>query len=349
MAMRFVALWTFLARERPEQDVWLFSNESLLDRLLGRFARPSRVVSFEDRGPLYLFRRGWSLLKFLTVILYRRIDTVHLVAGGADFLAVMPLLRLLKVKVCLTFATAALDVGLEGQALQRVRFALRSAPNVEFLNPVARVPDFPQKRFYSPCSFPYILGLGKPVNPKPAEERRNRAVFSGSLIPGKNPILAVQGLEVLLAAEGELWRDLEMIFVGQGPLRPELERQIGILNQRMGRQVAGFWPEEQLFECLAESRIFLSLQHPDNYPSQSLMEAMLYENCIIATDVGETRRIVPCLGNELIPPTPQALGLALSRLLRGPQSNPENAAFIRKYHSPERFADYFLEIHQQLD
>ncbi|MBS2034835.1 glycosyltransferase family 4 protein [bacterium] len=348
MAMRFVALWAYLARERPHQDVWLFSNESLLDRLLGPTVRPTRVISFEDRGPFYLLRRVWSLAKFLFSLVYLRVDTVHLVAGGADFLAVMPLLRLLRVKVCLTFATAALEVGLEGQALQRVRYALRSAPNVEFLNPVARVPDFPQQRFYSPCSFPYILGLGRSIQAKTPELRRNLVVFSGSLIPGKNPLLALQGFEAFLRAEGDSWPDLELVFVGQGVLREKIEARMLEVNLLAGRSAVRFAPDSRLFELLAEARVFLSLQEPDNYPSQSLMEAMLYENCVIATDVGETRRIVPLAGNELIQPKVEALAQALSRILRGPKSNTENAQFIRLHHSPERFAEYFLQIHQQL-
>jgi len=348
LAMRFVALWSYLAAEREEENVWLFSSESLLDRVLGKGKRPSRVVSFEDRGKGYLLRRAWSLAKFLGSVVLLRIDTVHLAAGGSDFLVAMPLLRLLRVKVCLTFATAGMEVGVSGKHLQRLHFALRSAPNVEFLNPVAVVPDYPQKRFYSPCSFPYILALGQTVQPAPAERRKNLILYAGSFAPHKNPVMAVDAFAGLLERRPPESSDLELLLFGRGELESNLRRRAEEINESVGREAVRFLPEAELFAHLAIARIFLSLQEPDNYPSQSLMEAMLYENCVVATDVGQTRRIVPEQGNALVAVDVASVEEGLFRLLAGPVCNPGNARFIRDCHSPARFAVYFLDVHRDL-
>ena len=52
---------------------------------------------------------------------------------------------------------------------------------------------------------------------------------------------------------------------------------------------------------LMKSKIFISIQSDNNYPSQSLLEAMASENAIVASDVGETRRIVTDKEGILIP------------------------------------------------
>lgn len=346
MAMRFVALWKYLDRQRPQEQVWLFANTSLVERLLGQDRGSGRLVTFEDRGGAYMLRRVWSVVLLLWSVVRYRIDTLHLVAGGVDFIVFLPIFRLLGVKVCMTFATAGLEVGAHGSHLKRLRFALSQAPNVEFLNPKARVPDFPHKRFYSPCSFPYILGLGKQVHA--AEARRNWIVFAGSFAPWKNPVLAVEAFGVLLKEQGDSWPDLELRMFGKGQQMEELRRLAAAINEAAGRAAVRFEPEDQLFEQLAQARVFLSLQVPDNYPSQSLMEAMLYENSIVATDVGETRRIVPEAGNALVEVNPSAVKNGMLRALAGAACNRENAQFILEKHSPARFGDYFLDVHRNL-
>ena len=351
LALRFASLWAYFAQERPKAPVYLFCSESLRQRLWGQAELSSRLVSFEDRGSLYLLRRFWSVLKFLFVVVSRRIQTVHLAAGGSDFLVVLPILRLLGVRVCMTLAAAGLEVSTDAKAERRIHYFLRTAPNVDYLNHgiVAKLPPFAHKKFYSPCSFPHILALGHKPAPRPAAERQNWVVFCGSFWKHKNPMLAVEGFGRLLAREGAYPADACLLLFGDGPLRTEMKARADEINARAGRAAVRFEAEAELFGCLGQSRIFLSLQEPDNYPSQSLMEAMLYENSVVATDVGETRRIVPENGNALVPPDADAVADALGQLLAGPPCCPANATFILERHSPERFADYFLEVHRSLE
>jgi glycosyltransferase involved in cell wall biosynthesis len=111
-----------------------------------------------------------------------------------------------------------------------------------------------------------------------------------------------------------------------------------------------FRHETALFSTLAESKLFLSLQDFDNYPSQSLMEAMLFSNTIVATDTGFTSKIVlPENGNALLKSkSPEELGEAIVIGLKGYANNVSNKSFIESHHTIARFADYFLTMHESL-
>ena len=103
-------------------------------------------------------------------------------------------------------------------------------------------------------------------------------------------------------------------------------------------------------ETLSESRIFLSLQDFDNYPSQSLMESMLFCNKIIATNYGDTHLLVYPEGNKLINTTnnPNELAECLAELLKDNSIHIGNRELILKKHSIENFAEYFLSMQDKI-
>jgi glycosyltransferase involved in cell wall biosynthesis len=129
---------------------------------------------------------------------------------------------------------------------------------------------------------------------------------------------------------------------GSGPLESEIRRDFAaVTGQRVHIQY-----EQDPFRILLKSKVFVSLQDVDNYPSQSLLEAMACGCAIIATDVGLTRQL---LGEDcaiLIRPEPAALAEALRQLLTSPTLRCTLGANARRVvttqHTIERFADYFI-------
>lgn len=101
------------------------------------------------------------------------------------------------------------------------------------------------------------------------------------------------------------------------------------------------------FAQMARTRIFLSLQKINNYPSQSTLEAMASGCAIIATDVGETRLFLDEECAVLIPYDARELSYAIRDLLSDEVklNNMGKVARERvlKYHTIERYADYFME------
>lgn len=136
--------------------------------------------------------------------------------------------------------------------------------------------------------------------------------------------------------------DLVVHVCGSGPLESEIKRDFAAIT---GHQVHIQY-EPDPFRILLKSKVFVSLQDVDNYPSQSLLEAMACGCAIIATDVGLTRQM---LGEDcaiLIPPEPTALAEALRQVLTSPTLRATLGANARHVvttqQTIDRFADYFV-------
>jgi glycosyltransferase involved in cell wall biosynthesis len=73
-----------------------------------------------------------------------------------------------------------------------------------------------------------------------------------------------------------------------------------------------------LAPLFARSRVFVSCQRYENLGSSSLLEAMASGNAVVATDVGQTWRIVDGAVGRRVPPDPAALATAIGALLDDP-------------------------------
>jgi glycosyltransferase involved in cell wall biosynthesis len=92
------------------------------------------------------------------------------------------------------------------------------------------------------------------------------------------------------------------------------------------------------------------LQVLENYPSQSLLEAMACGNAVVATDVGETWRLVDDENGIRAPPRPDAIADAIVELLTNPDL-PQLAFASRQRvleeHTPGRFYDYITRVYRR--
>jgi glycosyltransferase involved in cell wall biosynthesis len=102
------------------------------------------------------------------------------------------------------------------------------------------------------------------------------------------------------------------------------------------------------WKYLRKSRVFVSIQSINNYPSQSLLEAMACENAIIASDVGETKRLITENEGILVKLNPQSIAEAVYKLFNTDgliEKCGKNARDkVIKEQSVEKFAQYFYSI-----
>jgi glycosyltransferase involved in cell wall biosynthesis len=171
----------------------------------------------------------------------------------------------------------------------------------------------------SPCSFTDYSKVVTAVN------RDIDVTLIGRLVPAKG--------HELLEKISALIQQYEVHICGSGPL------QLNI-------------PGAKIYECndpfyiLSRTKISLSLQLLDNYPSQVVLESMASGCAIIATDTGETRKFLDESCAILIPYDENALVLALKFLLSNPERcNQLGQAAKKKVlseHTVERYADYFV-------
>ena len=73
---------------------------------------------------------------------------------------------------------------------------------------------------------------------------------------------------------------------------PELNQVKSILNDEIKCGVVKLGRVENPFEVLLKTNIFVSLIEPDNYPSQSVMEAMDSCNALLLSDTGFSKEFI---------------------------------------------------------
>lgn len=205
-----------------------------------------------------------------------------------------------------------------------------------FIPTCAEPLGFADRVSVAPCSFTDL----ELFDHKPSIQEQGAIVFSGRLYPEKNPELFARALVLLRERLPHMpWR---AVIAGDGPLAGSVQRLVaaGHISDRV---TFGVYPD--IAPLLGRSSIFVSLQRTENYPSQALLEAMASGNAVVATDVGETRRLVrPGETGTLVRPDAAEIAEAIADLLSHPlkaQRFGENASqLIRTNHTIERFASY---------
>lgn len=130
----------------------------------------------------------------------------------------------------------------------------------------------------APMPFFDPSGLGQ----EPSSTKENIVLYGHRLIDRKNPVIFAEAAKRFLAQRPN-WR---VLIRGSGPLKP---RVLEILSHEIKTGRAEFGYSANLVDDLWRSRIFASIIEPDNYPSQSVLEAMWCRNALLLSDRGSTR------------------------------------------------------------
>lgn len=188
----------------------------------------------------------------------------------------------------------------------------------------------------APCSFTDFSLC------KPDPQKKKWVVFLARFIAEKNPLLLAEAVPKVLARVP----DVHFYFLGRGYLQ---ERLGALLQDSHTVDHVTIKFEPQPTSILNQSSVFASLQTEENYPSQSLLEAMACGNAIVATDVGETWRLVDEANGVRVPPTVDAVAEAIISLLENsklPQLGHASRQRALAEHTPERFFDYITNLYR---
>lgn len=111
-------------------------------------------------------------------------------------------------------------------------------------------------------------------------KRRNEVIFAHRLVERKNPLLAV---DAFLSLERE---NPDWIFTiyGRGPLQSKVEEKIAAAG---ASRVTFRGYCSNLPAALLTSKVFVSLIEPDNYPSQSVIQALGAGNAMVILASGK--------------------------------------------------------------
>lgn len=180
---------------------------------------------------------------------------------------------------------------------------------------------------------------------RPALKKECWVVFAGRLVDEKNPHLFVESIPMVHAAVPQA----RFFLLGDGPLKGAVARSIQ--NLGLGElMTTGF--QDDLAPILSRGMIFVSLQRRDNYPSQVLLEAMAAGMASVATEVGETFRLVDKETGIRVAPMPREIGHAIVSLLVDPQQCARLGAAARlrvmAMHGEDQYRIYLTELHRRV-
>jgi glycosyltransferase involved in cell wall biosynthesis len=183
---------------------------------------------------------------------------------------------------------------------------------------------------------------------QPAGAKHPWIVFSGRLIPEKNPELFVESCALVHKEVRDRIAGVRFFLFGEGALRATLEASA---------ERYGLMPYMQIGWCdrveaiLGASLVFLSLQRNDNYPSQALLEAMASGMAVVATDVGLTWKLVDDSVGRRVKPSADAIARAVIELLGTPGRTETLGQQARnrvmQQHSIHAYLDYLECLYQK--
>ena len=195
----------------------------------------------------------------------------------------------------------------------------------------------PGRACVSPCSFVIY------DNYYPEQPKKNQIVFLGRFHKDRSIQLILEAI-LILQNKKQVKQEFEFVFIGDGPEKGNIERFIAD-NYLENVILTGIMYDP--WTIIRKSKIFITVAS-ENYPSQSLLEAMACENAIIASDVGETRKLVTENEGVLVKQNPESIADAIEFLIKNPDERERLGKNARKKaleeHTIEKFAKYFLKI-----
>lgn len=149
-------------------------------------------------------------------------------------------------------------------------------------------------------------------------EKQNTVVFAARLDEQKHPEWFVSAIVMLKLQHKELVEKWKFIICGNGILRNKL---IELCIKQGIESIIEFKIEGELQKILNHSKIFVSCQDFENFPSLSMAEAMAAGNAIIARNVGQTSYFVEANKNGIFinPDSPSGLADVLLQLMESPE------------------------------
>ena len=118
-------------------------------------------------------------------------------------------------------------------------------------------------------------------NSIPFQYKKNQVLFAHRLIERKNPLVALKAFSSL-AKKYSHW---DFMICGRGPLENQIKKDVSEFN--LDNLIFNGY-ELNMSARLKESKIFVSLIEPDNYPSQSVLEAMEAGCALLLSRTGQS-------------------------------------------------------------
>lgn len=322
--VRFIRLVSYeIGQQAESKGIALGRHEIILNR-------ERTIPFFGFLKPLRWIRASLNLCMRLKKM---ELTHVHLVAWGGPVVLGWAFLHRFFPDFSYSMYSHTIIAKLQNSQVSRwlVGFTIRRAQSVECLTPdiyeaVSRVVPLGQRKklFLAPGTF-----FDPKRNELVMKPRDIDVLFVSRFVSSK-------GVRHLAEIGAELHkRGITLVAVGDGPesVGPEVENMGWLSNPR---------------PMMSRSKIYLSLQDISNYPSQSLLEAMAQGCAVIATDVGDTRKLLDDSCAILVEPETELILDAILRLLSDTKLlvRLSNASIekVNEFSDPQGYSEHFLRL-----
>lgn len=172
-------------------------------------------------------------------------------------------------------------------------------------------------------------------------KKKFEIAFAGRLEPDKNPMMFLESAKEIISKG----YDVHFHLLGEGGMENMIQK---FINDNGLKERVNFQFHNNPPEILAETTVFVSIQTTNNYPSQSVLEAMACGNAIIASDAGDTGMLINNSNGILIPLNKDALTAAMETLIKNKDEalnlGKSGREFVIKEHTLEKSAEYYLTL-----
>ena len=164
--------------------------------------------------------------------------------------------------------------------------------------------------------------------------------FVGRLVPYKNPVLVLEAFKII----ANKFPHTKLVFIGDGPLRFELEKKVELYNLHNRVIFLGKLAHEDVLKALGMLDIVVHCQWYSNY-GWALLESMAATKAIVVTNIAEDGNLFKDGYNVLIAePNPEPVAAKLALLIKSPEMIKrlgENAfKTVKELHSLENISLY---------
>lgn len=328
---------------------FVFSNQFLLNiKHENKLLNPNiKLLKYGIKNQKYLPHRIINLINYIFLLkvllierLFSKIDIVHLVTTSS--------LKYRKLFVSKKIIHSFYNGGSTNKAIYKKVHKRIFSENIILDCLSSNIANIlineagvsPSKVFTSPCSFIDYSECGVFRN-----EKEKMICFAGRLNEQK-------GLNLLTPIISEIVNkipDIQIVILGKGPLNSKIQ---SVINEKKLNKNVTLTYDSNPKKYLRKSMVFLSLQQNENYPSQSLLEAMACGNAIIATNVGLTNLLVSNNNGILIKENSTELLNAIINLFNSPEKTLKMGEFsynkVIQEHTFKRFFSYLTGLYENI-
>lgn len=357
-ATRFGRFFSYLQSTglAKKKQIYLYINSILIDELNKKNivikTCDENVIVVDDGKYNGIFYDLFYFIKIFYFIKEARLyRSIHFLCGGIFFvlpLKIIKILKLIRARFYISFPSTSLSVAVNGSRkwMLILYLAIKASDKIDCLNYINSLSNYvsdKNKITITPCSFSDVDTF---YFNKPYSSKDNVVMFVAAFTEDKQPLLFLESVPLI----DKKIKNLKYFLIGDGPQRSNICKEITKFNKDLIRRVFVEYSTNPSI-LLEKSKVFCSIQKNENYPSQSLLEAMLAKNYIVATNVGDTQRIVKESFAALVPNnSPEKIAEAVISFFQLSENvqdeiTTRSQAFVLANCSIDKFVEYFLTIH----